>query len=184
MNTRRFAIASLALVLFSGIALAGLDDKWLHVRVQDHDHDGELVAVNVPLGMVEALLPAIQTDELRGGRLLLDEFDLEGINLREILEAVQEAPDADFVRVKDHGDEVRVSKDGGLLLIDVDERHGDNVRVRLPLEVVDALLGNDPDELDLIAALEALADYDDDLVTIDSDDTSVRIWIDSSNDGE
>ena len=41
------------------------------------------------------------------------------------------------------------------------------------------MFGGRNDEIDLIAALDALTDHaDGDLVTVESDDSSVRIWID------
>jgi len=58
------------------------------------------------------------------------------------------------------------------------------VRVRFPLDVVDALLSGGENELDLIAALDALADHGGgDLVTVESDDESIRVWIDTDADG-
>ena len=54
----------------------------------------------------------------------------------------------------------------------------------MPLEVVDAMVAGKDGELDLLAALEALADYDGDLVTVESEDSFVRIWIDSTDSGE
>ena len=53
---------------------------------------------------------------------------------------------------------------------------------RLPMDVVEALIGDDPNELDLEAGLDALAAYDgEDLVAVESDDgESVRVWIDTT----
>ena len=63
-------------------------------------------------------------------------------------------------------------------------RSTEKVRVRMPLAVVDALVGDDAGELDLVAALKALGEYEGDpLVDIESDDSSVRVWIDSSEVG-
>ena len=55
----------------------------------------------------------------------------------------------------------------------------------MPLGVVEALLGDGTGGLDLGAALARLSEYDaGDLVTVESDDTSVRIWIDTSQSGD
>ena len=52
-------------------------------------------------------------------------------------------------------------------------------------EYVDALLSGADDELDLLAALDALADYGGgDLITVESDDESIRVWIDTDSDGD
>jgi hypothetical protein len=77
-----------------------------------------------------------------------------------------------------------VAKENGFLVVHADEEDGEKVRVTMPLEVVDAMLSGDSDELDLIAALDALASYNGgDLVTVESEDSHVRIWIDSSDSG-
>ena len=129
-------------------------------------------------------VPAIETDEFRNGRINIGRGEIEDIDLHEILKAFHDAPDADFVTI-DGGDEsVRVSKERGFLLVKVDDDN-DRVRVRLPLDVVDALLSGGDDELDLIAALDALADHGGgDLVTVESDHESIRVWIDSNDGGE
>jgi hypothetical protein len=132
------------------------------------------------------MLPLISVDDLRGGKLELDD-ELGGIDLRELAVALRDAPDADFVTVQSDDQNVRVSKEGDYLLIRVEERgrnSSEKVRVRLPLAVVDALVGGNPHELDLVAALHALSEYaDETLVDIESDDGSVRVWIDSSETG-
>jgi len=184
---KKLALLGILILALSVTAVtAGVENRWLHIRVQDDGPDGELVRVNIPLAMVEALLPTIHTDELEGGILGLDDDDLEieGIDLKEALEAIRNAPDADYVTVQGRDETVRVAKERGFIIVHADETDGERVRVRMPLAIVDALVeGERRGELDLIAALNALADYDGgDLVTIESDDSSVRIWIDSKSD--
>lgn len=182
MKLKRIALITL-LILCTGLAHAASDGRWLHVRVQGNDNDGERVSVNIPLSVVQAILPAIETNEFRGGRIQLHNGEIEGVDLHEILKAFRESPDADFVTVDGGDEQVRVSKERGFLLVNVD---GDDerVRIRLPLDVVEALLGENDDELDLIAALNVLADHGGDLVTVESDNESIRVWIDSENGGE
>lgn len=181
---KRFLVAILVVAFLTGLALA--DDRWLHIRVQEQGYGDEEISVNVPLQMVQALLPTIQAEALDDGKLHWRHHrDLEGIDLREVLAALREAPDAEFVTVRSRDESVRVAKEQGFLLIHVDETDGERVRVKMPLAVIDAMLGADEEELDLVAALDALADYDvGDLVTVESDDSFVRIWIDSSETGE
>lgn len=183
-NTKSHWIPVVALiaVLASGTALAG--ERWLHVRVQEDGSRGENVNVNIPLSMVEALLPMIQTDEFNGGRIRFDHGDLEGIDLRAALEAIQDAPDADFVTVKSDDETVRVAKEGNFLLVRVEDKSAnEQVHVRMPLDVVDAMLSGGGNEIDLLAGLRRLAEFDGDLITVDSDDTTVRVWIDDSDNG-
>lgn len=182
---RTWIAVSLFAVLFS-LSSSAASDKWLHVRVEDNGPRGERVNVNLPLDLIERMLPLISVDDLRGGKLELDD-ELGGIDLRELAVALRDAPDADFVTVQSDDQNVRVSKEGDYLLIRVEERgrnSSEKVRVRLPLAVVDALVGGNPHELDLVAALHALSEYaDETLVDIESDDGSVRVWIDSSETG-
>ena len=176
------AVAVLALTVVAGTAAAS--DRWLHVRVESHDSRGDNVSVNVPLGLIEAILPTINIDEFRHGKLHLDEIDLEGFDLREVLSALRDAPDADFVRVTNDDETVRVAKEDGYLVVRVDEQRGDKVRLKIPLEVIEAMLGGDDNELDLMAGLRVLSDFQEDVLVVESDNQSVRVWIDSNSDGE
>jgi hypothetical protein len=177
-------LGCLIVALMFTVGLASASDRWLHVRVQEDGPDGEQVSVNIPIQLVEAILPTIETDELQDGKLVLDHTDIEGIDLREILKAFQDAPDADFVTVKGGDESVRVAKEDGFIVVHVDEEDGEKVRITMPLDVVGAMLSGGSDELDLVAALDALASYEGgDLVTVESEDSLVRIWIDSSDTG-
>ncbi len=186
LGVRRTLACVAGAVLFS-LSAAAAAEKWLHVRVEENGPRGERVSVNVPLELVERMLPLISIDELQQGKLDLDN-NLEGIDLRELAAALRDAPDADFVTVQREDENVRVSKEGEFLVVRVQEqgRHSaENVRIRLPLAVVDALFGGEPHAVDLLAALEALGEYSDGaLVDVESDDGFVRVWIDSSKAGQ
>jgi hypothetical protein len=174
----------LATFLAIGGTLAA--DKWLHVRVEDNGADEERISVNIPLSLVESMLPLIEIDEFHKGKFDLD-GELEGIDLRELAAALRDAPDAEFVKVESKNEQVHVSKEGDFIIVRAEDRGGrsnETVRVRMPLSVIDALMGEDGDELDLVAAVRELSRYDDDaLVDVVSDDSSVRVWIDSDESG-
>ena len=175
-------IGALTILLAMTASLASAD-RWLHVRVVENGSHGENVSVNIPLQLVEAILPSIQTDEFRHGRLHWQPEEIEGIDLHAVLKALRDAPDAEYVTVEGDDEKVRIAKEDGMLVIRAEEKGGERVRVTLPLSIVDAMIGEDPHEIDLIAGLRALADYTEgDLVTVESDDTHVRIWIDSQQD--
>jgi hypothetical protein len=179
----KLILGSILLLLVSSLAVA--QDRWLHVRVQEHGNSDATVNVNIPLSLIEALLPTIETDEFDGGVILLDDVDFEGVDLREALVALRDAPDAEFVTIQSRDETVRVAKEDGFLLVNADEDRGDRVRVRMPLSVVDAMLSPSGDRIDLIAGLRALSEFDGgDLVTVESDDETVRVWIDSSDTGD
>ena len=178
-------VGCVVMILAAAAGIANAGDQWLHVRVQESGNRGDAVSVNIPLQMIEAVLPMIEAEGLDHGRIDFGHGELHGIDLRELLEALQDAPDADFVTVKSDDEVVRVAKEDGFLLVRVEERD-ENVRIRMPLGVVEAALGNGNGRLDLVAALRRLGEYDGgDLITVESDDgDAVRIWIDSNAAGD
>jgi hypothetical protein len=180
--------ASVLLLAWSSMALAGSGDRWLHIRVIDHGPGGEKVRVNVPLAMAEKILPMIDADDLHDGHLRINGHgDLDARDLREMWSAIREGKDGVYVTVEGEDEDVRVAREGAYMMIKVDEhgRHGDKVDVRIPLTVVDALLSGDGDELDFGAAIRALSDHGDgELVSVVDDDSHVRIWVDADQAGK
>lgn len=180
-------------VLALGVCLAvysaaDASGRWLHVRIQEGRSGGEAISLNLPLSLVEGLLPMIESDTVRDGRILLDDAEIEGIDLREVLAALQSTADGDFITVRGPAESVRVAKERGFLVIRADDGRGDRgdqVRLRLPIEVVEAMLSPGSTELDLRAGLRALAKLPgEDLLSITTGDDSVRIWVDSREGGE
>lgn len=131
-SLRWFGAASLALTAallvspLSGYAqTAEHGDRWLHVRVVSSDGKGESVCVNVPLELAEKVLPAINKNELHGGKVTIDKLDANGVDLRAVLEAVRSSKDGEFVTVQNGKDQdVRVAKQGGYLLVHVTDNSG------------------------------------------------------------
>jgi hypothetical protein len=178
-------IACILGVVVAGGSLAAAADRWLHVRIDDGGDAGERVSLNVPVALIASVLPTIEAGALSGGKLRVTEDldELDGIDLREVLRAIRDTPDGEFVRIDGPDGAARVAKQGRFLLAHVEDE-GQRVRVRLPIDVVQALVGDRRDEIDIAAALDALARFDgEDLVTIEGDE-NVRIWIDASETGE
>lgn len=177
---KKLASSLLILVLMTSCVWAA--DRWLHVKVEKQGDDAEKVRVNVPLSLVEQLLPLIDAKQLRSGRVQLGDKKIHGIDLRRALEAVSKAPDSEFVSVQTSRETVRVAKSKGYLLVRTAEGSDKKMNARVPLAVVSALLSGKNDELNLVAAIQALGAHGDgELVTIDDEDTRVRIWIDDQN---
>lgn len=179
MNAKRLlTILGVTAVLALTPSMAA--DMWLHVYVDEGGRNGEQVRVNIPLTVVEGILPHINVEELQDGKLhILEEMEAEGLNLHEMWKAISEAPDGEFVTVKSRDENVRVAKEGGLFLVHVD---GDDekVRVRIPLDIIGAMFTGGENELDVLAALQAMANYpNQDFVTVEEGDTTVRIWVDN-----
>ncbi|TPW16864.1 MAG: putative NADH-quinone oxidoreductase [bacterium] len=186
MRSKMLAVAALAMLLAPVASSAG-GGRWLHIRVDESGPGGEKVRVNVPLSMVETMLPLIEDGEFSGGKFRLNDHDLDAVKLRAIWKAVREAEEGEYITVESDDENVRVSRSGAYLHVNVDERgdDGDDVKVRIPTRVLDALLAGPGEELDLIAAIRALGDNSDgELVRVDGQNERVRIWVDASNVGE
>ena len=185
---RAASIASLAMILATPVATAGSDDLWIHVRVKESKGDKPAnVKVNVPVSLVTEILPAIDTDELKGGKIKIqldsDGDSLSAKEMRDILRAVRNAKDGEYITVDDPEDHVRVAKSGGYLLIRAEESRdrASSVQVKVPLRAAEALLAGKGEELDLVAAIRALGERPEgELLVVDGDDDHVRIWIDGN----
>src|ERR1700747_1383601 len=105
---RRASVALAAAVLFAPVALhaqsvtvtsdsSSTSDRWLHVRVVSTDSKNETVRVNVPLDMAEKVLPAINKDRLHNGKVKFNDADMNGVDLKTLLDAVCTANDGEFV---------------------------------------------------------------------------------------
>ncbi|MGH9714378.1 MAG: hypothetical protein ACRD5M_13860 [Candidatus Acidiferrales bacterium] len=180
-------IRSLALVcaltmLAAAAAIAAPKDRYLHIKV-DGAAKGESVNVNVPLSMAEKILPTINRGNLHEGHVTISNADMNGVDVRGLLDAIRTTPDGEFVTVKQHDQDVRVAKMNGNLVVHVRDAGKENqiVDITVPMKVVDALFSAaKKDELDIAAALHALAETGDTLLVSVQDVTQhVRIWVDS-----
>jgi len=201
---RRASLALVAAVLLAPVALysqsvtvtsdsSKTSDRWLHVRVVSTESNNETVRVNVPLDMAEKVLPAINKERLHNGKVRFNDADMNGVDLKTLLDAVRTAKDGEFVTVQSNDSDVRVAKQNGYMLVHVIDKHSGSgkdakstersrVDVKIPMKVVDALFSAGKDELDLVAALRALSAHGDtELVSVKSDDNTVRVWLDSKN---
>jgi hypothetical protein len=178
-------VLTLATALAPALQAAEQPERWLHVRVDNQEAKGEMVRVNVPLTLAEKVLAAVNNDKLRNGRVLIDRAQMNGVDLRALFDAVRTARDGEYVTVQGTSGEVRVSKQGGYLLVRVREDKDSaphRVEVQVPLTVVEALLSAGNNELDLVAAIRALAAHGDtELVTVKDEKSTVRIWLDTKS---
>ena len=187
---RRTQIATVLCMLAAGMtalvvpAVAAPAEKYLHVNVEDPTKGGS-VNVNVPLSMAEKILPAINNHGLHDGKVSIHNAQMNGVDVRALLDAVRTAPDNEFVTVKDNDSDVRVAKASGNIIVHVIDKKNkeQKVDVTVPLKVVDALFSTAKnDELDIAAALRALSDAGDILlVTVQDSTEKVRVWVDSRN---
>jgi hypothetical protein len=179
-------------------------DRWLHVRVISTDGKGETVRVNVPLELAEKVLPVVNHDRLHNGKVKIDCEHVNDVDLKALAEAIRSSKDGEYVTVQGSDNDVRVAKQGGYLLVHVldhgyrgkhamkeehegkaantDSKEKNEVEIKVPMKVIDALFSAGKDELDLVAALHALsAAGDTELVSVKDRDNTVRVWLDSKN---
>ena len=159
----------------------GIDDLQRQAGADEPGTQGEQVNVNVPLNIIRAFLPMVEeldVEDMMG--LDLGNGEFEGLDLRAVLEALRDTPDSDFVTVRSDDENVRIYKEDGYIKVLAEEKNdSEKVRVMVPLDVLDALVSGPDGTLDLSAAIERLmAHGNGDLVTVESDDENVRIWID------
>ena len=193
MNKKILLPFLLASTLASTLAFAG-SDVWLHIKVDNAEGNKEHVRVNVPLNLAEKVLPAIQVNKMHSGKLRIGNDNVD-IDPRTLMEAIRGAKDGVFVTVENdrkrdgRHETVRVAKEGGYMVVKTTATGGhdpENVDIRIPLDVVDALLSSgNHDELDILAAIKVLATHHDGtLVSVTNHSETVRIWVDLKNSGE
>jgi len=175
---RKITIIAALMILIAGFALAAEETRWVNVTVSEHG-EGTNVEVHLPLNLVLSVLKSIDVENFHRGHVDLDIDDVD-VDWVEIFAAVKDAPDGQFVTVDSSDAKVSVSKQGGTLLINVDETDGENakVKVTVPVEFMDALSINDSSQIDVAALLESFDRLPNgDLVTVESDEANVRVWI-------
>jgi hypothetical protein len=182
--SRTLALALLILTLAVSVALAGPSTRWFHIRVEEKGENGETVRINLPVELVESILPIIDDNDFHHGTVRLDSKDVDAAQLRQMLAAVRDAEDGEYVTVDGPDEKVRIRKEDGILFINVDDRGEapEQVNVKIRMDVLDAMLSGNSDELNIAAGLKKLGEADEgDLVTVYGDDETVHIWIDSRN---
>jgi hypothetical protein len=177
-GTTLILAATLLTLAIAPAAAADQPMRWLNVHVQEAD-EGANVKVHLPMTTVLAVMRAIDVDGFEAGRVKLDVDDAD-IDWPVLLAAVKDAPDGEFVTATTDDATVNIRKDGGTLRIDVTQTGDDHaeVRVILPSTLIDAFTVDADNTFDIAALVEGLADLPDgDLVQVDADDATVRIWI-------
>jgi hypothetical protein len=178
---KRTPIIVLAVALLAAAPAFSTDTtRWLNVHVTEQ-HAGTNVEVHLPLNLVLSVLKSVDVEHVHAGKVDLEIHDAD-IDWPQLLAAIKDAPDGDFVKVDADDANVLVSKRGGTLTIDVSE-FGDEgekavVKVTLPDTIIDALSIDEENRIDLAVLLQSFEQLPDgDLVTVDADDATVRVWI-------
>lgn len=181
MKMKNWTVVLLVSILAISVLIAQ-PKQWLHVRVTEAGEGGEKVKVNVPISLIETVLPMLEPEEIKGGKVKFDSHELTVAEMREIWKAVRSSGDYELASIQNSDMDMRISIEGDSLFVRSTEESRTHVSVTVPTAVVDALLSGTEDELNLMAAIEVLSQSGEgELVTVEDGDTKVRIWIDSTS---
>jgi hypothetical protein len=181
-RVRSFAFAAFCAFALVAQAASAASPRFLHVKVEGRD--AEKVTVNLPLSLAQAAVAMIPPEALQDGNIKIDDQRFNWQQLQTLWNEIKYADVGEFIRIEGKDENVVVRKEGEFLVIKTTERRdkGTQVDVKLPFAVVDALLSGPEGTLNLNAALQALSEYDEGhLVSIESEDETVHVWIDDQN---
>ena len=191
-------VLALALVPATGALAQTAAPAWLHVRVEEAAKASK-VHVNLPMTVVEAVLKASpQILEEHGKIKLGDHHGLTLADMRRAWKELAAAGDAELVTVESEDENVRVARKGDVVQVFVDHKHAarkaeagpeksaksegpGEVRIEVPVSLVDAMLSGEGDTVNLEAAVNELKKRRGDIVRVKDEDSNVRIWIDEQN---
>lgn len=168
---------------FQASATQTKNGLWMHINVRGAENEN--VSINLPISMIEKMANLIPDDAKGDSRLRFNDEDITVAELREIWGDLRKQPDATFITVDETDSKVRVAKRGGYLIVRAHDQKGgrnEQVEMKIPGTVVDALLSSPGEQLNMTAALQALARHGaGELVTVTGDGETVRIWVDGTS---
>jgi len=179
-------------VLPAATAAAQTGTVWLHVRVEEVKQASK-VSVNLPMAVVEAVLKASPEIIEKHGKIHIgDHHGMKMADLRKVWKELAAVGDAELVTVESEDENVKVMRKGDLVQVFVDNKAkpgkdgkaakgGEEVRVEVPVSLVDAFLSGEGEEGNFEAAVAELQKRRGDIVRVKDDDSNVRIWIDEQN---
>jgi len=173
-------LAAMALLPASA-AVAQTSTPWLHVRIEEPKKESR-VRVNLPLSVVEAVLKASPEIIERHGKIHLGhDHGLKLADIRKIWKELSATGDAELVSVEEKDEHVKVARKGDLVQVFVDKGGKEEVRVEVPVSLVDALLSGEGESANIQAAVAELQKRRGDIVSVREEDSTVRVWIDDQN---
>ncbi len=190
MRVNIFCSTALLLVLATAVASAATmgrpatqqgSEPWIHVEISGDS--GANVNLDLPLAAVTAMLALAPETIVQDGQLQLGDSEVSVSAIREMWRELRAAGDVEFVTIQQDDQDVRIARQGDMILVNVTDRDGngdEEVRVEIPVPVVDALLSGDGDTLNIRAAADELSMLRGELVRVIESDNNIRVWIDES----
>jgi hypothetical protein len=193
MSMRKSILAGVGLLALAAAttAAAQTGTAWLHVRVEEAK-EASKVSVNLPMTVVEAILKASPEIIEKHGKVHFGEdHGLKMADIRKAWKALAQVGDAEFVTVESEDENVRVMRKGDVVQVFVDTKpktgkevkpaKPEEVRVEVPVSLVDAFLSGEGEEGNVDAAVAELQKRRGDIVRVKDDDSNVHVWIDEQN---
>jgi len=179
---KRSFLAGVGLVALLVVpAAAHAETPWIHVRVEEPEKQTK-VAVNLPLSVVEVALEAApEMIESHGKVKFGEKHGMKLEDVRKIWAELAAVGDAELVSVEDKDQTVKVWRKADQVHVRVEKAGKEEVRVEVPVSLVDALLSGEGDTVNIKAAVAELQKKRGDIVTVSEPDTTVRVWIDEQN---
>ena len=178
---KRHLITLVAILTLAAAPALHADDatRWVNVTVTENSSNTN-VEVHLPLNLVLTVLRNVDVENFHHGHVDLELDDDMDINFAEIMAAVKDAPDGKFVTVTSDEADVNVHKEGGMLYVSVNQKEDEmaQVKVTMPMAMMDALTFGDENTLDIAALLGSFDQLPDgELVKVTSEEANVRVWI-------
>ena len=155
-------------------------ELWIHVEASGARADMDL---NMPVALVEAALAIAPDAVVSQGQLQLGAgYELPVSTIRHLWRALSGTTSpAEPVTVRYGSRQVRIARSADTILVSIlDQQFSEELRIEIPLSVVDALLSGEGDELNIRAALEELSMLDGAVVQVVEPDSNIRVWIDDN----
>lgn len=172
-------MATLLILVAGALPASAQDDqRWINVHVVESG-EGNEVEVHLPLNLILAVIEGVDTEGFSRGKVEIDLDDVD-IDWPQILTAMQDAPDGEFVTVTSTDADVTMRKAAGLLQVHVTEKGGDNavVDMTLPVSMIGALEVDEQNRVDVAALLRSLDELPDgELLRVQADEAQVRVWV-------
>jgi hypothetical protein len=177
----RISLFLFAMMAMFAFTVQAASKEWLHIHVDDNRKE-EKVRINIPLSLMETMLPLIEEEAIKEGKVELNNHDVKISELKKMWAAFKDEGDAEFVTVEKKDENVRVFTSGKFLMVQSYKTTEGKVNIRIPLAAVDAMLSGSGNELNLAAGVKALKDSGiRELITVEADNSKVLVWIDDKN---
>ena len=174
--TRRATYLAIATALLATVARCE-PVRWFNVEVNEARHDTE-VRLHLPMSLVIGVLDEVDTAELRHGKVHVACHSGD-VDWRALLSKLRTAPEQQSFTVADRGTDVVVTRAGATVQLRFNPRStgGEEARVDVAANLLDALEVSDAGDLDVRALVARLGTSTGEVLKVESPDANVRIWV-------